>query len=195
MCVCEQAPQAGTKEKTLCCWFCASGPISLSAKIERKGYTPGEPCLFFTFILVFLSVFPSKVSPVSLPLSVWQTDLFSPLSQASPSRSLPRWKTVRPESWCPKRRCTRHRPSSPRARAGRSSSWCPTCGENLCSKGRAKAGRASCSRSPRCRPPYWTVPSSEWSTPSWWVQGGCRRVKLSASPPAVHWCLVTNMQH
>ncbi|XP_024918104.1 multiple C2 and transmembrane domain-containing protein 1-like isoform X2 [Cynoglossus semilaevis] len=36
------APQAGTKEKTLCCWFCASGPISLSAKIERKGYTPGE---------------------------------------------------------------------------------------------------------------------------------------------------------
>lgn len=40
--VCEQAPQAGTKEKTLCCWFCASGPISLSAKIERKGYTPGE---------------------------------------------------------------------------------------------------------------------------------------------------------
>uniref|UniRef100_A0A673ADP7 Arrestin domain-containing protein 3 n=1 Tax=Sphaeramia orbicularis TaxID=375764 RepID=A0A673ADP7_9TELE len=36
MIVCEQAPQAGTKEKTLCCWFCASGPISLSAKIERK---------------------------------------------------------------------------------------------------------------------------------------------------------------
>uniref|UniRef100_A0A8C2V5Z9 Arrestin domain containing 3 n=1 Tax=Chinchilla lanigera TaxID=34839 RepID=A0A8C2V5Z9_CHILA len=35
------SPQAGTKEKTLCCWFCTSGPISLSAKIERKGYTPG----------------------------------------------------------------------------------------------------------------------------------------------------------
>ncbi|NXW60694.1 ARRD3 protein, partial [Eurystomus gularis] len=34
------SPQAGTKEKTLCCWFCTSGPISLSAKIERKGYTP-----------------------------------------------------------------------------------------------------------------------------------------------------------
>lgn len=45
MLVSEQAPQAGTKEKTLCCWFCASGPISLSAKIERKGYTPGEPHL------------------------------------------------------------------------------------------------------------------------------------------------------
>uniref|UniRef100_A0A4W3JB75 Arrestin domain containing 3a n=1 Tax=Callorhinchus milii TaxID=7868 RepID=A0A4W3JB75_CALMI len=36
------SPQAGTKEKTLCCWFCSSGPISLSAKIERKGYTPGK---------------------------------------------------------------------------------------------------------------------------------------------------------
>ncbi|XP_068608933.1 arrestin domain-containing protein 3-like [Brachionichthys hirsutus] len=41
------APQAGTKEKTLCCWFCASGPISLSAKIERKGYTPGESIQIF----------------------------------------------------------------------------------------------------------------------------------------------------
>nr|XP_019937156.1 PREDICTED: arrestin domain-containing protein 3-like isoform X1 [Paralichthys olivaceus] len=45
--VSEQAPQAGTKEKTLCCWFCASGPISLSAKIERKGYTPGESIQIF----------------------------------------------------------------------------------------------------------------------------------------------------
>ncbi|XP_034402600.1 arrestin domain-containing protein 3b isoform X2 [Cyclopterus lumpus] len=42
-----QAPQAGSKEKTLCCWFCASGPISLSAKIERKGYTPGESIQIF----------------------------------------------------------------------------------------------------------------------------------------------------
>ncbi|XP_056288957.1 arrestin domain-containing protein 3-like isoform X3 [Pseudoliparis swirei] len=41
------APQAGSKEKTLCCWFCASGPISLSAKIERKGYTPGESIQIF----------------------------------------------------------------------------------------------------------------------------------------------------
>ncbi|KAM6986578.1 arrestin domain-containing protein 3b isoform 2-T2 [Aplochiton taeniatus] len=41
------APQAGTKDKTLCCWFCASGPISLSAKIERKGYTPGESIQIF----------------------------------------------------------------------------------------------------------------------------------------------------
>ncbi|XP_061886759.1 arrestin domain-containing protein 3-like [Entelurus aequoreus] len=41
------APQAGSKEKTLCCWFCASGPISLSAKIARKGYTPGDSIQIF----------------------------------------------------------------------------------------------------------------------------------------------------
>lgn len=56
MVVCQQAPQAGTKEKTLCCWFCASGPISLSAKIERKGYTPGK------------SHTPSPPTPHHLPL-------------------------------------------------------------------------------------------------------------------------------
>ncbi|XP_051876183.1 arrestin domain-containing protein 3-like isoform X2 [Pristis pectinata] len=44
------SPQAGTKEKTLCCWFCSSGPISLSAKIERKGYTPGESIHIFAEI-------------------------------------------------------------------------------------------------------------------------------------------------
>ncbi|KAG2466794.1 arrestin domain-containing protein 3 [Polypterus senegalus] len=44
------SPQAGTKEKTLCCWFCTSGPISLSAKIERKGYTPGESIQMFAEI-------------------------------------------------------------------------------------------------------------------------------------------------
>ncbi|CAM9984906.1 unnamed protein product [Lampetra fluviatilis] len=36
------SPAGGTKEKTLCCWLCTSGPISLSAKIQRKGYCPGE---------------------------------------------------------------------------------------------------------------------------------------------------------
>ncbi|XP_017549256.1 arrestin domain-containing protein 3b isoform X1 [Pygocentrus nattereri] len=44
------SPQAGTKEKTLCCWFCTSGPVSLSAKIERKGYTPGESIQIFAEI-------------------------------------------------------------------------------------------------------------------------------------------------
>lgn len=58
-----QSPQAGTKDKTLCCWFCTSGPISLSAKIERKGYTPGNVSYeisyipknqFFSLSLIFL---------------------------------------------------------------------------------------------------------------------------------------------
>ncbi|XP_059347595.1 LOW QUALITY PROTEIN: arrestin domain-containing protein 3-like [Ammospiza nelsoni] len=44
------SPQAGTKEKTLCCWLCTSGPISLSVKIERKGYTPGESIQIFAEI-------------------------------------------------------------------------------------------------------------------------------------------------
>ncbi|XP_015268680.1 PREDICTED: arrestin domain-containing protein 3-like, partial [Gekko japonicus] len=44
------SPQTGTKEKTLCCCLCASGPISLSAKIERTGYTSGESILIFAEI-------------------------------------------------------------------------------------------------------------------------------------------------
>ncbi|XP_026875235.1 arrestin domain-containing protein 3b [Electrophorus electricus] len=44
------SPQAGTKDKMLCCWFCTSGPVSLSAKIERKGYTPGESIQIFAEI-------------------------------------------------------------------------------------------------------------------------------------------------
>ncbi|KAA0716604.1 Arrestin domain-containing protein 3 TBP-2-like inducible membrane protein [Triplophysa tibetana] len=44
------SPQAGSKEKTLCCWFCTSGPILLSAKIERMGYTPGESIQIFAEI-------------------------------------------------------------------------------------------------------------------------------------------------
>ncbi|MBN3320359.1 ARRD3 protein, partial [Atractosteus spatula] len=42
--------QLGSKEKTLGCLCCTSGPITLSARIERKGYTPGE------FIRVFTEV-------------------------------------------------------------------------------------------------------------------------------------------
>ncbi|XP_069747009.1 arrestin domain-containing protein 3-like isoform X2 [Narcine bancroftii] len=35
-------PLMATDEKTICCWCCASGPIILNAKIERKGYIVGE---------------------------------------------------------------------------------------------------------------------------------------------------------
>uniref|UniRef100_UPI00398E95AD arrestin domain-containing protein 2 isoform X2 n=1 Tax=Pristiophorus japonicus TaxID=55135 RepID=UPI00398E95AD len=36
------APQAGTKEKLARVWYCNLGHVSLTAKIDRKGYTPGE---------------------------------------------------------------------------------------------------------------------------------------------------------
>lgn len=144
MIVCQQAPQAGTKEKTLCCWFCASGPISLSAKIERKGYTPGKWRPPSHFLSLFLFILYLWDFTYSTSLSVCQADLFFPLSKASLSKSSPRWRTVRPVSWCPRLLCTKPRPSSPRARASRSSSWCPIWGAILCLRERARAGRVNC---------------------------------------------------
>ena len=35
-------PLSSSNEKTLCCLWCASGPISLSVSIDRGGYCPGE---------------------------------------------------------------------------------------------------------------------------------------------------------
>ncbi|KAL8602265.1 hypothetical protein ACOMHN_022778 [Nucella lapillus] len=29
-------------EKTLCCWLCTSGPISITSRTDRRGYCPGE---------------------------------------------------------------------------------------------------------------------------------------------------------
>lgn len=37
-----QAPLAGSNIMTLCCLWCASGPITLTASIEKKAFTPGE---------------------------------------------------------------------------------------------------------------------------------------------------------
>ena len=36
------APLSSSNEKTLCCLFCASGPLALSVSIDRGGYCPGE---------------------------------------------------------------------------------------------------------------------------------------------------------
>ncbi|XP_025076865.1 arrestin domain-containing protein 3-like isoform X2 [Pomacea canaliculata] len=36
-------PVEGVNQKTLCCLCCASGPISASFHLERRGYVPGEP--------------------------------------------------------------------------------------------------------------------------------------------------------
>ena len=36
------SPSSKSKEKTLCCLWCASGPLTLSATIDRGAYCPGE---------------------------------------------------------------------------------------------------------------------------------------------------------
>lgn len=36
------APLSGTNSKTLCCLWCASGPITLTASAEKKAFVPGE---------------------------------------------------------------------------------------------------------------------------------------------------------
>lgn len=36
------APLSGTNSKTLCCLFCASGPITFRASTEKKAFMPGE---------------------------------------------------------------------------------------------------------------------------------------------------------
>ncbi|CAH6779752.1 arrestin domain-containing protein 2 [Phodopus roborovskii] len=43
-------PQAGAREKVARSWYCTHGPVSLSAKIDRKGYTPGEVIPIFAEI-------------------------------------------------------------------------------------------------------------------------------------------------
>lgn len=37
-----KAPQAGAREKVARSWYSNRGLVSLSAKINRKGYTPGS---------------------------------------------------------------------------------------------------------------------------------------------------------
>uniref|UniRef100_A0A8C5Y4V2 Arrestin domain containing 2 n=1 Tax=Microcebus murinus TaxID=30608 RepID=A0A8C5Y4V2_MICMU len=44
------APQAGAREKEARSWYYNQGLVSLSAKIERKGYTPGEAIPIFAEI-------------------------------------------------------------------------------------------------------------------------------------------------
>ncbi|KAE8631640.1 hypothetical protein XENTR_v10001262 [Xenopus tropicalis] len=44
------APQAGSKEKIAHAWYCNLGHVSVTAKIDRKGYTPGEVIPIFAEI-------------------------------------------------------------------------------------------------------------------------------------------------
>lgn len=40
-------------EKTLCCWMCTSGPISMTARSDRRGYCPGKNDQDGQFYIVF----------------------------------------------------------------------------------------------------------------------------------------------
>ncbi|XP_040846783.1 arrestin domain-containing protein 2 isoform X2 [Ochotona curzoniae] len=65
-----EAPQAGAREKLARSWYCNRGLVSLSAKIDRKGYTPGE------VIPVFAEIHNSSTRPVLPRAAVVQTQTF-----------------------------------------------------------------------------------------------------------------------
>ncbi|KAG8517330.1 Arrestin domain-containing protein 2 [Galemys pyrenaicus] len=64
------APQAGAREKVARSWYSNRGLVSLSAKIDRKGYTPGE------VIPVFAEIDNSSTRPVLPRAAVVQTQTF-----------------------------------------------------------------------------------------------------------------------
>ncbi|XP_058513929.1 arrestin domain-containing protein 2 isoform X1 [Ochotona princeps] len=64
------APQAGAREKLARSWYCNRGLVSLTAKIDRKGYTPGE------VIPVFAEIDNSSTRPVLPRAAVVQTQTF-----------------------------------------------------------------------------------------------------------------------
>ncbi|XP_010384930.1 arrestin domain-containing protein 2 isoform X1 [Rhinopithecus roxellana] len=64
------APQAGAREKVARSWYCNRGLVSLSAKIDRKGYTPGE------VIPVFAEIDNSSTRHVLPRAAVVQTQTF-----------------------------------------------------------------------------------------------------------------------
>ncbi|XP_012789986.1 arrestin domain-containing protein 2 [Sorex araneus] len=64
------APQAGAREKEARSWCSRRGVVSLSAKIHRKGYAPGE------VILVFAEIDNSSTRPVRPRAAVVQTQTF-----------------------------------------------------------------------------------------------------------------------
>ncbi len=54
-----KVPVENNIEKTLCCWLCTSGPISISARTDRRGYCPGKSH--------FTMYSPITVQPIGKP--------------------------------------------------------------------------------------------------------------------------------
>ncbi|XP_056678092.1 arrestin domain-containing protein 2 isoform X2 [Monodelphis domestica] len=76
------APQAGVKEKMARAWYCNRGPVSITAKIERKGYTPGE------VIPVFAEIDNGTSRPVVPKAAIIQTQTFVARGSRKEKRSV-----------------------------------------------------------------------------------------------------------
>lgn len=63
-------PQAGAREKVARSWYCNHGLVTLSAKINRKGYTPGE------VIPIFAEIDNGSTRPVETRAALIQTQTF-----------------------------------------------------------------------------------------------------------------------
>ena len=67
-------------EKTVCCWLCTSGPISITARTDRKGYCPGryytKTCLWAYVDRMSGSAYTTVQSDQGLPCQLakpWDT--------------------------------------------------------------------------------------------------------------------------
>lgn len=53
-----QAPLIGSNSKTLCCLWCASGPITMTVKAEKTVFSPGRPvCTMKKYESVHIRIF------------------------------------------------------------------------------------------------------------------------------------------
>uniref|UniRef100_UPI0037E8BCCD arrestin domain-containing protein 3-like n=1 Tax=Semicossyphus pulcher TaxID=241346 RepID=UPI0037E8BCCD len=71
------APLSGSNNKTLCCLWCASGPISMTVNTEKKAFTPGET-------VKLICNFSNASSRIITPkVKLQQRQVFYTLSKAS----------------------------------------------------------------------------------------------------------------
>lgn len=146
---CSQAPQAGTKDKMARAWYRNFGQVSVTAKIDRKGYTPGKSLVPKTT--------PSQ-SFKSLEMSVI-THL--PSLQVRWYLSLQSSTTLPLDQWCPKPTSLRHRLSLPVAPWSRSAQWWARYAVILWAPDAGRHGTVAPSRSHPWVPPSYSAASSK----------------------------------
>lgn len=157
-----QAPQAGTKDKMARAWYRNFGQVSVTAKIDRKGYTPGE---------CSAPVRAPKHGPCRPTALNFEVSLH-PSLQVRWYPSLRSLTTLPPDQWCPKPISFRHRRSSLVAPWSRSARWWAPCVEISWVPGAERRGTAVPSRSHLWGPPSCSAASSKWSTCSRWAKPG-----------------------